>query len=67
MEGTKHLIPDLIMTLNGGAYEEAASITEQIKATGNAELIKQQIILIQYYKYEKEQKTFRYRILRRML
>ena len=41
MERTKHLIPDLIMTLNGGTYEEAANITEQIKATGNAELIKQ--------------------------
>lgn len=41
MDGTKHLIPDLIMALNGGAYEDAASITEQIKATGNAELIKQ--------------------------
>lgn len=41
MEGTKHLIPDLIMALNGGAYEEAANITEQIKATGNTELIKQ--------------------------
>ena len=41
MEETKNLIPDLIMALNGGAYEEAASITERIKATGNAELIKQ--------------------------
>ena len=41
MEETKNLIPNLIMALNGGAYEEAASITEQIKATGNVELIKQ--------------------------
>ena len=37
----KKFNPDLIMALNGGAYEDAASITEQIKATGNTELIKQ--------------------------
>ena len=41
MEGKRNLISDLISALNGGAYEEAASITEQIKAIGNTELIKQ--------------------------
>ena len=41
MEGKRNLISDLISALNGEAYEEAASITEQIKATGNADLIKQ--------------------------
>lgn len=41
MEGKRNLISDLISALNGGAYEDAANITEQIKATGNAELIKQ--------------------------
>lgn len=41
MEGKRNLISELILALNGGAYEDAASITEQIKATGNAELIKQ--------------------------
>lgn len=41
MEGKRNLISELISALNGEAYEEAASITEQIKATGNTELIKQ--------------------------
>ena len=41
MEGKRNLIAELISALNGDAYEDAASITEQIKATGNAELIKQ--------------------------
>ena len=41
MEGKRNLISDLISALNGDAYEEAASITEQIKATGNMEQIKQ--------------------------
>lgn len=41
MEGKRNLISDLILALNGDAYEDAAIITEQIKATGDAELIKQ--------------------------
>lgn len=41
MEGKRNLISDLISALNGSAYEEAANITEQIKVTGNTELIKQ--------------------------
>ena len=41
MEGKRNLISELISALNGDAYEDAASITEQIKAIGNAELIKQ--------------------------
>lgn len=41
MEGKRNLISELISALNSDAYEDAASITEQIKATGNAELIKQ--------------------------
>ena len=41
MEGKRNLISDLISALNGDAYEDAAIITEQIKATGNTELIKQ--------------------------
>ena len=41
MEGKRNLISDLISALNGNAYEDAAIITEQIKATGNTELIKQ--------------------------
>lgn len=41
MEGKRNLISDLISALNGNAYEDAAIITEQIKATGDAELIKQ--------------------------
>ena len=41
MEGKRNLISDLISAINGDAYEDAAIITEQIKATGNAELIKQ--------------------------
>lgn len=41
MEGKRNLISELISALNGDAYEDAASITEQIKATNNTELIKQ--------------------------
>lgn len=41
MEGKRNLISDLISALNGDAYEDAAIITKQIKATGNADLIKQ--------------------------
>lgn len=41
MEGKRNLIAELISALNGDAYEEAASITKQIKATGNTDLIKQ--------------------------
>ena len=41
MEVKRNLIAELISALNGEAYEDAASITEQIKATGNTELIKQ--------------------------
>ena len=41
MEGKRNLISELIMALNGAAYEEAASITEQIRKTGDKELIKQ--------------------------
>lgn len=41
MGGKRNLISDLISALNGDAYEDAAIITEQIKTTGNAELIKQ--------------------------
>ena len=41
MEGKRNLISDLISALNGDAYEDATIITEQIKATGNTELIKQ--------------------------
>ena len=41
MEGKRNLISELISALCGEAYEEAASITKQIKATGNAELIEQ--------------------------
>lgn len=37
----RNLIADLIMALNGCAYEEAANITTQIKKTGDEELIKQ--------------------------
>lgn len=37
----RNLISDLILALNGDAYEDVAIITEQIKATGNTELIKQ--------------------------
>ena len=36
-----NLISGLISALNGDAYDDAAIITEQIKATGNTELIKQ--------------------------
>ena len=41
MEGERNLISDLIFALNAGEFEIAAEITEQIKATGNTELIKQ--------------------------
>lgn len=37
----RNLIRELIVALNGDAYEEAKSITEQIRATGDEELIKQ--------------------------
>lgn len=37
----RNLIRELISALNGDEYEEAKSITEQIKATGDEELIKQ--------------------------
>lgn len=37
----RNLISELILALNGDAYEEAKSITEQIIATGDEELIKQ--------------------------
>ena len=41
MEGKRNLISELISALNGDDYKEAARITEQIKATGNMELIEQ--------------------------
>lgn len=41
MEGERNLISDLIFALNASEFEIAAEITEQIKATGNVELIKQ--------------------------
>lgn len=37
----RNLIRELISSLNGDEYEEAKSITEQINATGDEELIKQ--------------------------
>ena len=37
----RNLIRELISALNGDAYEEAKSITEQIRATGDEEVIKQ--------------------------
>lgn len=37
----RNLISELISALNGEAYEEAKSITEQIIATLDEELIKQ--------------------------
>lgn len=36
----RDLISELISALNGEEYEEAKSITEQINATGDEELIK---------------------------
>ena len=36
----RNLISELIMALNGDDYEEAKSITEQIAATGDEELVK---------------------------
>lgn len=38
---TRNLIRELIAALNGDEYEIAASITQQINETGDAELIKQ--------------------------
>lgn len=37
----RNLISELCSALNGDAYEEAKSITEQIVATGDEELIKE--------------------------
>lgn len=37
----KNLIRELVSALNGDEYEVAKSITEQINATGDEELIKE--------------------------